>query len=236
MKKATAVVLAVLAGVSGMAVGADVSVSLDLASAYVFRGSTLNDGFVVQPGLEVSGLPVTIGVWGNLDIDDYDDALDSGEFSEIDIYASYGLPLDIESVGFSVGCCEYTYPSGGGEADREVSLSAELDMLLSPSLDIHYGIDGAIDRTLYAELGIGHEIGLSEKVTLAVSAALGYLDPDEGESGFSHADLSLGIGCGLLSVGVTYIAQIDDDVLPDVEDGGSYDTEFVATAGIATDF
>ncbi|MDP6631544.1 MAG: MltA-interacting MipA family protein, partial [Kiritimatiellia bacterium] len=56
-------VLALMACVSvGMA--AEASVSLDVASAYVFRGATLNDGLVLQPGLEISGLPVTLGVWG----------------------------------------------------------------------------------------------------------------------------------------------------------------------------
>ena len=33
-------------------VASAVSASVDFASAYVFRGETVNDGFVIQPGLE----------------------------------------------------------------------------------------------------------------------------------------------------------------------------------------
>ena len=109
---------ALLALVSAPAVrAADATVGVDVNSAYVFRGVTLNEGFVAQPYLEVSGLPIDIGVWGNFDIED-DDArsVDGGQFSETDFYGSYSLP--VEEVDVSIGYTEYTDNNGDLDADR----------------------------------------------------------------------------------------------------------------------
>jgi len=62
------------------------AVSLDIASAYVFRGATLNDGWVAQPALSVSPLPgLSLGLWANLDLEDYGGRLKDGQFSEVDL-------------------------------------------------------------------------------------------------------------------------------------------------------
>ena len=82
-------VAAVMVMVGSALYAADASLSVDVASAYVFRGATFNDGVVVQPGLELGGLGgLSVGVWGNLDVDDYSGRLAGGEFSELDIYGS----------------------------------------------------------------------------------------------------------------------------------------------------
>ena len=76
MKKTITMTMAA-ALVAGVAM-AEVAVTLDLASAYVFRGVTLNDGAVIQPGIEASGFEIpeeygalAVGAWGNYDLDDY---------------------------------------------------------------------------------------------------------------------------------------------------------------------
>lgn len=235
MHTAMAVLAAVVMGAGNGAAG-DASVSLDVASAYVFRGGTLNEGAVAQPGLEVAGLPVTLGVWGNIDIDDYDGTLEEGQFSEVDLYASYDLPLDLDKLALSVGYTEYLYPTAGGEPDREVSLTAALGLPLAPSVSVYYGLDGAIDESVYIEAGVGHGHALTDDVTLELGATIGYLDPETGEDGFSHFTASLGLGWQALSAEVTYVGQVDDDVLPDVEDGGAYDVEVYGTLGISHDF
>ena len=104
---------------------ADATVGMDVASAYVFRGNTLNDGPVVQPALSVGNfklneeitLPLTLGVWANMDIGSYNHTLDAGEFSEVDFTACYALPKVIDKLGWSVGYIEYMYP-GGADDDR----------------------------------------------------------------------------------------------------------------------
>jgi hypothetical protein len=216
--------------------GGEAKTSLDMATAYVFRGATFNDGLVFQPGLELSGSPVTLGVWGNFDIDDYDDTLAGGQFSEIDIYGSYDIPFKLDPFGLSVGYTEYTYPSGGGDADREVSLSATADVLMSPSLAMFYGTDGGIKDSTYIELGAGHEMKLSNQAAVEFNVAVGYLEPDEGESGFSHADVAVHLSYGVVHASIICVVQIDDKVLPDVEDNGSYDAQLYGTIGISHSF
>ncbi len=73
--KRTAMIMMVAALAAGAARAADVSATADFASAYVFRGVTLNDGLVFQPGVSISGFPipeqygsVTLGTWANYDI------------------------------------------------------------------------------------------------------------------------------------------------------------------------
>jgi uncharacterized protein (TIGR02001 family) len=248
-------IAALALGPIGLAHGAEATVGADLASAYVFRGVTLNDGLVVQPYIEVSGLPVDLGVWANYDVDDYDGNANDGQFSEIDLYASYALPLPIEVASFSVGYTEYTYPGSGGDAevttapdgtataestfgesDREVSLGAEVNAPLSPAVTVYYGLDGGIDGDVYVEAGLGHELEVAEGLALELGATLGYLSPDaeDADDGFSHWTASASLGYKILSAGVTYIGQIDDDVLPDGE--GAYDVEVVGTLGLSHEF
>lgn len=223
---------ALLALVSAPAVrAAEATVGVDVSSAYVFRGVTLNEGFVAQPYLEVTGLPIDIGVWGNFDIED-DDArgVDGGQFSETDYYASYALP--VEEVDVSVGYTEYTYNNGDLDADREVSLSLGLDTILAPSLGIYYGLDGLIEENVYLEAGVGHDIAVSEDIGLSLGALIGYLDPEEGDSGFHQYALSASLSYQFVSLGVTYYGQADDDVLTDE----AYDVEVVGTLGLSHSF
>ena len=249
MMKAMVVAATVMAMGSNL-LAAEASLSLDLANAYIFRGTTFNDGAVLQPGLEVGGLGgLSVGVWGNLDLDDYDGAVADSQFQEVDLYGSYALP--VEALDLSVGYCEYLYPSGGGDADREVSLSAGVAAgVIDLGAGFHYGVDGAIQDSLYVELSAGTGIDLTEEVALDLGATVSYMSPDEGEDGFSHFTASLGLSYAAISVGVTYIGQIDDDVLPDMVaavpadamgEGGvdgalGYDVEVVGTVGVGVEF
>lgn len=232
MKKHMMKVLAVAAASAvsaGSAFAAEATVGVDVNSAYVFRGTTFNDGFVAQPYLDVSGLPIDIGVWGNLDIDDYDDALNSGEFSEINIYGSYAIP--VEGVDASIGYTEYIYPGAELEADREVSLSLGMDVPLAPSVGIYYGLDGGIKDNLYVEAGVGHDVDLDEAISLSLGAAIGYLSPDEGEDGFSHWQVSAALNYDFISLGVTYVDTVDEDVL-----GDGYDVDVIGTLSLSYSF
>jgi hypothetical protein len=223
---------ALLALVSAPAVrAAEATVGVDVNSAYVFRGITFNEGFVAQPYLEVSGLPIDIGVWGNFDIEsDEARGYDDSQFSEIDIYGSYTLP--VEEVDASIGYTEYTYPTGDLDADREISLSLGLDTILAPSLGIYYGLDGGIEENVYLEAGVGHDVAINEDVGLSLGALIGYLDPKEGEDGFHQYALSAALSYQFVSLGVTYYGQVDDDVLTDE----AYDVEVVGTLGLSHSF
>ena len=230
-------VLALAMGVGGRsAEAAEANASLDLASAYVFRGVTINDGWVAQPGLEVDGLPVTLGVWGNVDIDDQNGAYEKGQISEVDLYVLYDLPLEMDKVDLGLDYTDYTYPNGG-EADREVGMTATVDLLLSPTLGVYYGVDGAVDESLYVEAGLSHEFEISEDVAASLGAALGFNDPKDGDRGFSHYTTTAGVSYKALYARVTYVGQIDDDVLPDAgEEESGYDVDVYGLIGAAYDF
>lgn len=224
----------VLSLVAGGAYAAEASISLDVASAYVWRGITLNDGPVLQPGLEVSGIPVTLGVWGNVDLSDYDGTLEEGWFSEVDLYASYDIPIPGETFGMTLGYTEYLYAYAGGDADREANLTAALDVIAAPWLTAYYGFHGPMEKNLYVEGGVGHEMTFAEKVGLDLGATVAYFSPNEGNSGLSHWTATAGLSYWLLSASVTYVGRIDSDVLPDGQ--YRYDTDVYGMIGVAYDY
>jgi len=240
MKKFITTTLA--AGLVASVYAADVT--LDLASAYVFRGVTFNDGAVFQPGIE-TGLPIAeeygslaIGAWGNYDIDDYDDSLNSSEFSEVDLYVGYGLPALIDGVDLSLGWCEYTYPTSG-VADKEASIGAGFGVGdIALGLTAYFGVGGGINGTQYYELTAGYDVEIDETLSASFGASIAYVDFDGGDNGMHDGSLSAALSYALndswsLGASVAYIAQLDDEILVDVEDGGGYDVDFVGSIGLS---
>ena len=227
---------------AGSAFGADVTAAIDVNSAYVWRGQTFNDGLVVQPSVDVAAGNFGLNVWGNLDVDDYDDTLDSGEFSEIDLTLTYAIAAG--PVGLTAGYIEYLFPTAEGGAFREVFLDASIEPVdgFSTGITGYYEFDEVEDYYLNAYLGYGME--LDSGLSVDCGASVGYTGEDYsvgGESGFQEYTLSLGLGYPIndmisVSAGIGYTDSIDDDVAPSVDDGGLVDTNFYGGAGIAFAF
>ncbi len=196
-------------------------VDIDIVSAYVFRGGTLNDEVSVQPGFEtyIFNGAATVGTWGSFDTD-------ASQFEEIDYYIEIPLPLGEESpVSADFLYTEYTFPGAEGDAEREIGLifgSAVGDLGLE--LGLYYGVDGPISSDFYVELGAGFDLEVAENITLGLSAVLGYLSPDEGDSGFSHLTLGAGFEFVIpeiefpVNFGLQYVVETDDSVLEVDED------------------
>jgi len=208
VKKFIALSVAIIATTTASA-ASNPEFTIDFVSAYVFRGADLGDESI-QPGfgMDLLGGAISVGTWANFDID-------SSEFNEIDYFFGIPIPLGDDSpISAEVGYTEYVY-NEGGEADREPYFSFGFG---DASLLLAYGIGGAIEDLLYVELGYGTSIAVSEDLAIDLGAALGYVDPDEGESGFSHLTLSAGTGIAIpdtdfsISLGVTYIYETDDEV------------------------
>lgn len=229
---------------AGVARAADVSATADFASAYIFRGATLNDGLVFQPGAKISGLPipkeygsVAVGTWANYDIADYGGRLHKNEFSEIDYYAAYSLP--VTNVDLGVTYTEYTYPHGA-DADREVTFSAGKalgETGLYPSLAVNYGLDGAIQNNWYIQSGLDYSRKLTDALTLSTGVKVAYLVSDTGKNGFNDATAKVGLSYALtehwsVNGSLNYVAQLDDEVLTDAV----YDKKAFATLGLACNF
>ena len=183
-----------LAGTAGAE--SEGSAALDVAalSSYVWRGQTLNDEMVVQPSLTASKGGFALNAWANYNVA----GAYEGEFSEVDLTASYSKTLGPVALG--VGIVQYTFPNQtlaveDGEdvaypGTVEVYMSAGLpDVPLAPTLTVYRDVD-EIDGT-YGMLGVGHSFELTEKASLALSASLGAGDADYNAGYFGVDDAAL---------------------------------------------
>lgn len=260
MKLSTSALALVAAGLC-VSAQAGVDVGFDFNSAYVPSGATCNDGWVFQPFIDVYdlkigdvALPVEFDVWGNMDLEDYDDdpeATDPGRFSEIDFQVRFNLAQYIgdDALTLYVGYLEYDYPVAGGDADTLVDAKVGYDFstgdteLFNASLRLKYRVGGPSEGKyeVIGDIHRGFELGqVCEKCSLGltVGADVVYVDVDDADnnkgedkldSGLACADIYAKLSCGDFTVGCTYVAQIDDDVLPDGPYG--YDVEWIATIG-----
>ena len=241
--------MASVAAAEGEVPATEVSVTVDYASAYVFRGATLNDSGVLQTGLEATGfgLPegcgsLTLGVWGNFDLGDNDGDKATSEFSEVDLYASYGLPSLIDGVDLFVGYMEYTYAKGKvaevGAADKEFNAGLGFSVAdVALGATVYLGTGGGIGGNEYFEFTAGYDLELSEELGASLGASAAYFDPDAaGESsGWSDSSVSASLSysvCESWSIGasVTYITELEGDVLED------YDVDTVGMLSLAGSF
>lgn len=218
------------------AAAADATVGADVASAYVWRGITFNDGLVVQPYVDVAAdNGLAFNVWGNYDIDDYDNTLDENEFSEVDFTVSYALP--IEAADITIGHIEYLFPAGG-PATSEVFLSTYASPVggLSVGIDAYYDYDEVEDY--YLSASIAYDAEFESGLGLGASASAGYagedftLGPDDGlhEYTFSASasyPITQTIG---LSAFIAYTDTFDEDVLPE------QDVDFFGGGGLSWNF
>ena len=217
MKKMITATLA--AGLIAGVASAEVAVTMDFVSAYVYRGATFLDGASFQPGIEVSGFglaeeygAVAAGIWGSADLE----GDNSSTFQETDYYVSYSLPT--EAVDVSVGYCEYSY--GPGSADKEFSVGLGYDLAgVALGAGAYFMTGGDYVGQIYADLSAGYDLEVSEDIAISLGATLGYLEARDGdESGFNDYSLSAGTSIPLsdtwsAGASITYIGEIDDEVL-----------------------
>ena len=207
----------------GNVFAADATAAVDVNSAYVWRGITFNDGVVVQPSVDVTSGGFAFNVWGNFDVDDYDNTLESGEFSEIDLTASYGFT--VKSVSFTVGYIEYLFPAGGS-GTRELYGSIEIEPVkgLATGVDVYWDFDEVEDY--YVNLNLGYSRDISDKLSMDFSASAGYAGDNMSiayggtKGGFHDYNISLGLGYAAtdalnVSGFIAYADSFDEEVLPD---------------------
>ena len=244
----TAVLVLLISAAAAPATAADATAAIDFASAYVWRGQTFNDGFVAQPSIDVAaGNGLGFNVWGNYDIDDYDNTVDSHEFSEVDLTASYGFSLSKLDIG--VGVIAYLFPGAGSDsetAEAYVSLGMDIVGGLSAALDVYYDFD-KLEELTYAKLSLAYAYDINDKLNLEAGGSIAWAGEDFSRaaggdgSGLYDYSLSLSLGYTLtkawsVSAGITYVNALDDDNLKDVDDGGLLDTTTYATIGVAYAF
>ena len=185
--KNTAIILADLAAGASLqaeepASSYSITVDFSYASEYVFRGTKFADESF-QPSLEIAKDNWYVGVWASQPIAKSDDP--EIEFSdEIDFYVGMGLPLN-DTWKVDTGATLYYYP--------EIDESSGLD---TTTFEGYVGITGTVsvftpsfytyyDFTLetWAFQGaVGYSIPLADELSLDLTATLGLVTPDLGDS------------------------------------------------------
>lgn len=241
MKNRRLVLMAVLAAVACAAAQAS-DISVDVLSAYVWRGQVYTDEAVLQPGFTAeTPFGLSLNAWLNMDLTDHRDT--DGDIDEIDLTATYALPFGEEApVSVEIGAATYTYPKDADFFDddgellaedtdtSEAFLNIEGNCLLAPSLLVSYDVD-KVDG-LYVSIGLSHEQVIGEKFAVDASASVGYANADYNtyyfgteelacdDDAFNDANVSLGATFSpteALSLGasITYTMLLDSDI----EDG-----------------
>ncbi|MBI3986460.1 MAG: hypothetical protein HY343_06050 [Lentisphaerae bacterium] len=179
----------------------DVSASVDatLASAYVFRGTVLNDEPVLQPAMTISKAGFSLNVWNNLNLTDGVTA-EAGEFYETDLKLSYEKTL-CDWIVLSGGIVQYLYPHNGESEDittpsgdsveipvatvssREVFASVGLEWILKPKIEAYYDIDEINGG--YIQGSVEHTEDLIEdRLSATLQFSSGYADKASNEGNF----------------------------------------------------
>lgn len=191
------------------------AMGVDVVSAYVFRGATVNDNWNLQPFVEAATHGVTVGAWWNWNTD-------ITEFDEIDFYASWELPLPAEQpVGLSLGYTNFDFPGTDLDgSDREIQLGLSLDTILQPTAFLGVGLDGPyLDKGVHLALGASHEWAFTEQLSVDGGATLGLeLGDNVPKSGVSFLQLALGASYDFVGISLNYVVETDEEVLQVAQD------------------
>ena len=211
-------------------------------------------------GLKVGDteIPLSFGFWGAIDLEtyDYNPNSRSGRFEEIDLDVTLDLGAlwsPDENFSWSLGYLEYDYPSqgrtrvdeegneyaAGNNADHLVVFKMAYDWDVSPSFVAKYRVAGPSQGKLECALGLSTGFDLTDDLSLGLSADVWYVNVDDvdgadTDSGLACADFTAKLAFQHVYAAVTYVAQIDDDVLPDGPYG--YDVECYGSFGIDYSF
>lgn len=162
---------------------ATATAQLDANSAYVWRGLTANNGFVLQPSIDVAANGFDVNVWGNYDVADYHGMAEENRFSEVDLTASYAFKLG--ALDASVGVIEYTFPATNPEkgprhvpstAEVFAGLSYDIGAGFSVATKVYYDFEEA--DGFYATAGLGYTYSLNKKTTLGLNGLISYASED----------------------------------------------------------
>lgn len=242
--------------------GAQITLTGDAGAfnAYVWRGVTLTNQFVIQPDLYLTipagGGSVVLGGWGSIDAGRYDDPANdlsegggtsSFNATEVNLWAEYGRSLGSRVTG-TLGGLLYLFPNDLGltnDVNRTVELYAKLQAAvpLSPKLAAWYDVDkvdglyleGSVSQPLS---GIpGFPVTLGALAGFSASQGINADDPAEianfARNTLTHVDLAAtgALALGAVTVSPTvHLLVLNDDFARITKPGVSKDVK--AWAGV----
>ena len=138
------------------------SINADVAvySSYIWRGFTLDDDPVIQPGVSIGAYGLTASFWSSFDII-ADDDVDS---DEVDFTLDYTYDHDLFSA--SVGHTWYTFPAANTDTQEfyiggAVNIPVMEELTLSPGFKWFYDYGDVSDggaKGSYFLVDLGHSI------------------------------------------------------------------------------
>ena len=158
------------------------ALDLGVFSEYNYRQETLEDDFVFQGTASIqTEQGISLGAWFNNSASpDFGSA--AGNFSEVDLFASYGKTIGKGYGEF--GITEFIFPDGS-EGARELHALYSFDNdIASPYLSVHWDIDRI--GGLYVESGVEKSVEGFD-----VSALVSYADADYNEAYHGEAESNL---------------------------------------------
>ena len=225
--------IAITGLVAGSAV-AGANMTVDIGTAHVFRGATVIDDLVIQPGLEMSGFgmptnygAIAVGAWGstapfNDDTPSYD------SIYETDWYLNYTLPQFVKGLDLYVQYTQYQYSFDLDEKEIGLGVGWEIgDFLLGGSAN--FMIDDrnpATESQKYFDLFANYALEINEKSEVTFGGLIALMFQGDGNSaaglddGFNQYELDAAYTYALtemwsLGASVAYIGQLDSNVLTD---------------------
>ena len=221
----------------------ELTAAMDINSAYVWRGLTVNDGLVVQPWIDLSGVrvgkvPLSFNIWSNYDIGDFGGTLRKNRFSEVDFTLSAEL-----GYGFIMGYSRYMYITGDHSSIPDtgelfIGWSTETD-ILTPSLTLYYDSDEV--KGAFLQGAISRTFTISERNSVNIVCEVGLADDHFADyysatkEGFYHYNLMAKLSSQItekieLKVLAGYTNHFDRTVLP------AQKTDLYAGLGISYTF
>ena len=174
--------------------GFSFAATMDIYSAYVWRGLVVNDRPVWQPGGTISydtgdyGT-FAVNVWANFDMTDRMGHTTGAGLNEVDYTASYAI--DVGPCSLSVGHVWYTFPKVNGEdyysSTREVYATAQYNNdIVNPFVKVYYDYEAL--EGFYGNAGLNKTVELNDRVSVGTEVSLGAGDGDYMSGYFATED------------------------------------------------
>ena len=190
----------------------DVSMTATLASDYVSRGRSLNDGPTVQASLDIaheSGL--YIGAWGSNLATGAENGDAEGGNAEFDYYIGFAGDIT-KDVSFDLSVATYTYPDTGWDDEYEALASVSA---YGATLGVKHLFEPADLKALYTYAGYDYAL----PGDIGLSATVGQTDFDD-ETDTDYVDWSLGLSKTLIGLDFAVVYSSTD--LEDAEDNYTF--------------
>lgn len=199
----------------------ETDMGLSAGSAYIFRGITEEDAIVLQPKIETRMGLFGFKVWGNSNLEEWDQIDDQGVFSDLDVSFFLGVKDDI--IDWQAGYTEYAKSTGVSPETMELYACVAwfATQNLQPRTALYYDI--AEYEDFYANIGLGYVSFLGSSMEITAKGLIGYMGNDMslGEKGGFNEYL-LGVDMlyhvsdyTRLNIELAYTSSLDDDVLPE---------------------